>query len=309
MRPAALAFALSFALSALFLGCGGVDEAERASTARPGGIVDGSQEPPYVNGFDVDPADGSLLMATNRGLYRIGADGRRARRVGATVEAAPSPVPVGREGLALSFTGPGRLLGSGHPDRAGALPEALGLLLSEDGGRSWRPIARMGESDFHALHMVGSAVVALDVTTFTVLVSPDGGRSWEQRVPPEPLFDLAVDPRDADRLAASSQRGLFTSDDGGRRWRPREDAPFALLEWTPGGRLVRVDEDGGVRESGDGGVAWTPLGRVRAEKPQALAAGDDGDLYVAGPDGTVERSRDGGRTWAVHFRPRRGTVP
>ena len=300
MRPAACALVLSV----LLLGCGGEEESERAASAKPGGIVDESREPPYVNGFDVDPGDGSLLMATNLGLFRIAADGRGARRVDARVEAAPSPVPVGRKGLVFSFTGPGRLLGSGHPDRAGALPEALGLLLSEDGGRSWKPTARMGQSDFHALHMVGSAVVAVDVTTFTVLVSPDGGRSWDQRVPPEPLFDLAVDPGDADRLAASSPRQLFTSDDGGRRWRPREAAPFALLEWTAGGRLVRVDEDGSVRESRDGGVAWTRLGAVRAKKPQALAADDEGALYVAGPDGAVERSADGGRTWTAHFRPR-----
>jgi photosystem II stability/assembly factor-like uncharacterized protein len=297
MRALACALAAALVLGA----CGGSEET-RPAAARPGGIVDSSKEPPYVNGLDVNPRDGSLLIATNLGLYRVGADGRRARRLDGRVEAAPSPVPVGRQGLAFSFVGPDRLLGSGHPDRAGALPESLGLLRSEDGGRTWKPLSRMGESDLHSIHLVEGSVVAADVTTFTVLVSPDGGRTWEQRVPPEPLFDLAVDQRDPGALVASSQRRLFTSRDGGRTWRPREDAPFALLEWGEGDRVLRVDEDGTVRESRDGGTAWMRVGAVR-RKPQALARGEDGDLYVAGTDGTVERSRDGGRTWAVHFRP------
>ena len=287
---------------ALALGCGGGGEQARAP-AEPAGIVDRSKEPPYVNALDVNPRDGSLLMNTNVGLFRIAPDGRAARRVEARVDAAPSPVAIGRAGLAFTFTGPDRLLGSGHPDRAGALPESLGLLLSEDAGRSWRSLSRMGQSDFHALHLVEGRVIAADLLTYTVMVSPDGGRTWEQRPPPEPLFDLEVDPGDPRALAASSQRQLFTSDDQGRTWRPRDAAPFALLEWTRDGRLHRADQDGKVSESSDGGASWRRVGSTRPA-PQAIAADPDGDLYVAAKDGSVDRSEDGGRTWATHFRAR-----
>jgi hypothetical protein len=291
---------LPLALVLALASCGG--DAERpAAAAKPRGIVDSSKEPPYVSALDANPRDGSLLMATNLGLFRIAPEGRGARRVDARVEAAPRPVAVGRAGLAFTFTGPDRLIGSGHPDRAGALPESLGLLLSEDGGRSWRSLSRMGQSDFHALHLVEGTLVAADLVTYTVMVSPDGGRTWKQRPPPEPLFDLEVDPRDPEALAASSRRGFFTSDDGGRTWRPRETAPFALLEWTREGRLHRADQDGTLRESADGGASWRRVGATRSA-PQALAADPEGDLYVAAEDGSVDRSKDGGRTWAPHFR-------
>ena len=36
--------------------------------------------------------------------------------------------------LELKSTGPGRLIGSGHPDQAGTLPNFLGLIASDDAG-------------------------------------------------------------------------------------------------------------------------------------------------------------------------------
>ena len=68
-----------------------------------------------MNALDANPRDGSLLMNTNVGLFRIALDGRAAWRVEARVDAAPSPVAIGRAGLAFTFTGPDCLLGSGTP--------------------------------------------------------------------------------------------------------------------------------------------------------------------------------------------------
>ena len=44
----------------------------------------------------------------------------------------------------------GTVFVSGHP-QGGGLPNPMGLLVSRDGGRSWRPLALRGRADFHAM--------------------------------------------------------------------------------------------------------------------------------------------------------------
>jgi hypothetical protein len=53
--------------------------------------------------------------------------------------------------------------------------------------------------------------------------------------------------------------------------------------------------------SDDGGRTWTATGPIGGQ-PAAFEAEADG-LYVALHDGTVKRSTDGGRSWAIRSRP------
>jgi hypothetical protein len=52
--------------------------------------------------------------------------------------------------MGFTVLGSGRFLGSGHPDlreaREKGLPPLLGLIESQDGGRSWVPISLLGEA-------------------------------------------------------------------------------------------------------------------------------------------------------------------
>jgi hypothetical protein len=45
------------------------------------------------------------------------------------------------------------------------------------------------------------------------------------------MFDLSIDPRDADRIVASTDRGVFSSADAGKTWRPLRDDIAGLLAW------------------------------------------------------------------------------
>lgn len=76
------------------------------------------------------------------------------------------------------------------------------------------------------------------------------------------LHDFAVSPTSADIVLASSPRGVLRSTDGGRRWQPLTAAPAFAV------------------------LAW----------PQP------GLLYGVTPDGTVQRSTDGGQAWTVRGR-------
>ncbi len=283
--PALLALAVA--------GCGGDTETSSAGDgssgeARPAG---GGPGPVHVHGLGVDPKDRALFIATHTGLFRVGPDERRADRVGESDQ----------DTMGFTVVGPGRFLGSGHPGALQSGPALLGLIRSDSGGDDWQPVSLAGKADFHILRSAHGRVYGFDSANSRLMISRDGGESWDERQPPAPLIDLAVDPEDPQRLLASGEDGLFESRDEGRRWRPIGDE-LGLLAWPTRDRLYLVDGDGAVQVSGDGGRRWRQRGGIGGQPAALLAEGREG-LYVALPDGTIKRSRDGGRSWAVRSRP------
>lgn len=289
MRPR-LAAALLVFVAALGLGACGGDSDEPA----PPAPAVGDPGPIHVHGLGVNPADGALFVATHTGLFRAPAGQRRARRVADRYQ----------DTMGFTVTGPDRFLGSGHPDGREGLPPFLGLLRSTDAGRTWRPVSLLGKRDFHVLEAAGDHVYGygtdFDSRRADLLVSEDGGRGWEQRVPPEPLVSLAIDPEDPNHVVGSGEGGSYSSTDAGGGWRPLgEDA--GLLGWTEGGALFIVRFDGAVARSTDGGRTWQPAGDAGGQ-PAAFETVDD-ELYVALHDGTIKRSGDHGRSWQLRSRP------
>src|SRR5215208_4230727 len=88
------------------------------------------------------PGDGRLPPHHQPRLLRIGANTGTVARVQGTVSKGPASLSVGTF-LELLATGPGQLIGSGHPDKSGAPPLFLGLKASDDGGKSWTSVSRL----------------------------------------------------------------------------------------------------------------------------------------------------------------------
>jgi photosystem II stability/assembly factor-like uncharacterized protein len=247
-----------------------------------------------VHGLGLNPKDGALFIATHTGLFRAAPDEEVPTRVGDRYQ----------DTMGFSVVGPDRFLGSGHPDGRDDLPPFLGLIESDDAGRSWDSVSLMGRADFHVLEAAGSRVYGFgsdfDTRTQRFMVSRDGGRHWEQREPTALLVALAIDPRDPDSIVASTGRALFASSTAGRRWR-RLRGPGGLLAWTPDGALTVVTADGAVFARDAAGEGFERRGDIEG-RPAAFDNGRD-VLLVALHDGTVKASTDGGRTWRVRARP------
>ncbi len=245
----------------------------------------------HVHGLGVNPKDGTLYIATHTGLFRAPPGRQTARRVGDSQQ----------DVMGFSVVGPDRFLGSGHPGPGQSTPPNLGLIRSDDAGRSWQPVSLLGEADFHVLRSQGDTVYGFNGLSGTLMVSRNGGREWDEQDPPGPMLDLAIHPDNPSHVVASVEQGLVVSRDAGRGWRSLAEGRVGLLAWPEPGRLYFIDGSGAVSMSGDGGQSWREMGSIDAQPAAFAAAGED--LYAALADGTVTRSSDDGASWTVRAEP------
>ena len=253
------------ASAAVLLGVAGCTPSEAVSTPP---ASDAETLPfSHVPGVGFDPGDGDLLVATHDGLFVVDEAGD-ASRVGPVIDL-----------MGFVVAGPEQLLASGHPGPDVDLPEPVGLIESTDGGRSWNPVSRQGESDFHALTTGGAGVLGYDGE----LRRSTDGVSWEPADIPAPPAALAASPTGTAVLATTSQ-GLLRSADGGATWSEVDGAPLLqVVAWGEDGATVAgVEPSGAVWVSADGAATWQ-RGPETGAPVQAVAVGsaDDGAARIA----------------------------
>lgn len=275
---ASAAAALTLSLSA----CNPAPPASPAGVSPPGtGLPDA-----HVHGLSANPATGQLLLATHDGLFDV--TNNPAVKIGPTNDLM---------GYATAGE-PGVLFASGHPGPGTAAPDPLGLIKSADGGGTWAPLSRQGESDFHALTVTGSGVVAFDGTLRT---STDG-TSWKAVGVDFRPAALAGHPGSATVLA-TAQDGLRRSTDGGATWTKVPGAPvIQFAAFASVQTAVGVAPDGTVHRSDNGGATWKAAGKPSGPV-QAVAAtqGKDGTLRIwAATAQGLETSADGGQKFSAY---------
>lgn len=289
-------------LGALLAGCGAQSAAGPGKATRSDRLVDFSKKPPYVNALDIDPASHEFLLTTNRGFWRIDSRTDKVKQVTGQVSSRGKTAAVGTF-LDLLATGPGRLIGSGHPDQAGTLPSFLGFIESDDGGRHWSVISRLGEADLHKIVIRHDRMYAFDAVLGALLISTDGGKTFTERfTPPQLIIDFEVDPDDPEHVIASSQQRIFRTTDGGKRWRPVQAGDGTRLAWPAADALYRADRDGSIQVSDNGGDSFHIVGRVAGEPYKFKAVGPR-HLFLALSDGAILETTDGGKSWKDVFRP------
>jgi hypothetical protein len=267
---------------------GSADDGDVSSGASGPGAA-GSEDVPagHVHAVVADPEDGSVLVATHGGLFRV-VDGDLVR-VGESY----------RDVMGLSVNRDGELLASGHPDVAGMQagePGQLGLIRSSDGGVTWSPASLAGAADLHHIAPTGSGVLAWNAATSELIASADLV-DWEVRST-MPVDALAAD-LSGDSLLVVSGGQLLRSLDGGRTFaEERIDGDVTVLVWPDGGAPLAVTADGRVLQDREAG--WESVGQAPLRSIAGTAA--SGNLYLARDDGQrveVHRSSDGGASWVL----------
>jgi hypothetical protein len=253
------------------------DQTRHAATAKASG---GAGAGGHIHDLGVDPADGSLVIATHRGLFRARPGSAQTERL------------AGSQADLMSFAvaGPDHFLASGHPGAGADQPSHLGLVEIRDGGQTWKALSLAGQADFHVLQVAGSRVYAFDAARDRLLESTDLGREWTRRDVPGTPFDIAIDPNDPKHLLLAADDGVHRSPDAGRSW-SRVSEQIVLLAWAVPERLLMVDGTGRVLLSHDDGRSSRQVGRVDGQAVALTASADA--FYIALADGTVLQSSDG----------------
>jgi mono/diheme cytochrome c family protein len=259
----------------------------------------------HIHGIAPNPERaGTLFLATHEGLF-LASEDRTAVRISESRDDLMS--------LAAHPEEPAVLYASGHPSGGGN----LGLVRTEDGGRSWRQVSPVADPpvDFHQLTVSPADPEVIYGYYRVLFASSDGGQTWtELRRIPSNVFGLAAGAGDPNVLYAATGTGLLLSADGGRRWETLSDRPnlASVVHVGPDG-TVRAHVLGmGLLESRDPSAGWKSVyGQFGQQVLRQLAAepGDSQRLYALNQFGRLLTSRDGGASWHAFGGDRGPTSP
>lgn len=245
----------------------------------------------HVHGISVDPASSRILLATHDGLFDATAD--------QAVKVSDSTIDL------MGFTAtaePEVFYASGHPGPGSSLPNPVGLIKSTDAGKTWEPVSRTGESDFHALTVSGNSIVAFDGQLRTIA----DGKTWTTSMATFVPAVLAGSPASTVVLA-TTENGVQRSTDSGTTWQAVPQSPiiqFAAIAASTDKApttAIGVEPNGTVHVSLNAGTTWAPAGKID-DQVQAVTAveSDTGELKIWAATTTgIQVSTDGG----VTFRP------
>ena len=149
-----------------------------------------------------------------------------------------------------------------------SIPEE-GIYRSEDAGQSWTkmdggpgvPVRRFFHSDMKGSMQTGWLFAA---TPEGVRRSMDCFCGWRPtgELPAGEVLDVAYDPRQPERVFASTASGVFRSTDGGESWAAvqTEGSVPAALAVDASGVLYGATREGALLRSADQGESWERIG-------------------------------------------------
>lgn len=247
--------------------------------------VDSDAGPPridHVHGIAADPRGDDLLVATHNGIFTLSPAGEVSGPLG------------GYDFDAMGFTiADTTLFASGHPGPRTPTELGspnLGILRSDDVGKSWSPIAFTGTEDFHVLTAgPDGTLYGIGSSSADLLVSTDDGVTWARAGASIPAADIVATDTG---IYAAVEAGLHVSADGGASFTPVQDAPVLYsLDARPDGTLIGAGIDSELWSQNPDGT-WEPLDSLTGFA-QALALVGEGRIAVVDDRGIVEITADG----------------
>lgn len=163
------------------------------------------------------------------------------------------------------------------------------ILLSEDGGGSWRQVSSPVSTDLATVRFAGPGVVWAVGHDAVALRSSDGGTSWERMLDGRTVLRLLRESaKGSERLEAEIERTMGQSATADVWPAPLLDIRFAADGLTG----FAVGGFGLILHTVDGGKTWQSW-QAKADNEQRYhlysLTGSDGAVFIAGEQGLVMR--------------------
>ncbi len=222
--------------------------------------------------FDLRQAtNGTLVAATNNGVYRFEPASRTWMPINQVVREIPRPAPkpVKVKGkLVTPKALPPQVMQSEIRGRVSGLDlsgskwwaaTTTGLFSTTNGGKTWNGGSVLGQSEFVSVRSQGDKVVV--ATPKNILLSTDGGTTWKTTGSPYFLTRIYSAAISSDsKVWIATREGAYFSADNGVTW-------THAMEGLPAKNVLRIEADGGrllataygarsVFESRDNGQSW-----------------------------------------------------
>lgn len=211
-----------------------------------------------------DPETNQVLLATHQGLFALEdsteTPAESSGAGGVSQHDAPRLNLISPTFDLMGFTRApdGTFYASGHAGTELDFEEPMGLISSEDGGKSWSTLSRGGQSDFHGLAASSDSIVGYDGE---LLTTTDGAR-WETLAPPAPPTALALSPN-GNTIAVVASADIHLSQDQGITWTTlAAPADIALATFADDTTVIAASPEGQLYMSEDTGQSWTTGGPV-----------------------------------------------
>lgn len=223
--------------------------------------------------------------------------------MGLSLPAATQPVgdALSRPSVKLAKPARGVLLSVAQAgERIVAIGERGLIVLSDDQGQTWRQVSSPASVTLTMVRFADATHGAAVGHGGVVLVTRDGGQSWQQRLDGRRAAELALKAAATEREQADAQRLV---DDG-------PDKPLLDVLMWDARRMLVVGAYGLAFYSEDGGETWASWMR-KLPNPNGFhwyVARRQGDMVVlAGEQGVMARSTDGGQVFEALTSPYRGS--
>jgi len=255
---------------------------------------------------------GTLGMAGTLGMGRAGLIGLIF--IGLSLIAlGPTPAYAGQAAVATIVAGTAHqalFAVAFAGDRGTAVGAAGQILLTEDGGKHWRPSAQSGVTHLSLLGVDVESAGQIAVGQAGTIYVNDGGDHWTQvdGSTKERLFAVNMNSLGL-AVAVGAFGTIILSEDRGHTW--RSIAPADIAQYSDEGAdphlyAVALDDRGMLNVAGEFGLI---LRSSDAGKHWAVAHKGDASLFAldlhagrpgfaVGQSGTILRTTDDGATWS-----------
>ena len=276
-----------------------------------------SQKSTGLGGRDVfalqQAAGGQLVVGTNRGLFIQDRESSPWRAINAvtaekitarTVKKGTKRVPVTTKVVTRSVFD-GRVNDLKLTSKRWFAATSAGLLISENGGKSWSGGPVLGKIDLISVQAKGDLLVA--ATRMHVLISSDGGATWQQSNPAAyvtSIRSVSIAPEGA--IMVASREGAFRSIDSGATWEHivngLPDKNISSITYDEVGKQLLATSlaTGVIFTSADEGKSWHrgpdsgyPLRHISVVNGRFLAA-TPFDGVIVQPDSNATAASLGG---------------